>query len=186
MSSFLAFAGSSVGFAVSACCVVLIAWLVLRWSGSRYARPVHDLLFLLSVVTILVMTLRPGSLGGFGSRWQLIPMEDLILALPMGMTAVRLAIADLVGNVILFAPLGASIALRWPKASMRRVVLGAALFSAAIELTQGVTDVGRMAQSSDVIMDATGAWLGWILAWRILRLRAAPASDVSVAVPRHR
>lgn len=186
MNAFLAFAGSSFGFAMSACCLVLIAWLLLRWSGPRYAQPVHDLLVVLSVVTILVMTLRPGYVAGEGSHWQLQPFGDLLASLSRSEIYLRLALADLIGNVLLFAPLGASIALRWPGCSTRRVVLAAALFSAAIELTQGFTHLGRMAQSSDVLMNAIGAWLGWILARRILRLRAARAARLSVAVPRRR
>jgi len=142
----------------------------------------------MSVLTILVMTLRPGVVGRTVSHWQLLPFGDLLAALPMGIGLIRLALADLVGNVILFAPLGASIALRWPRASMRRVILSAALFSTAIELTQGLTDLGRKAQTTDVLMNTLGAWLGWIVARRILALRAsrAGAADLSVAVPRRR
>jgi len=43
-------------------------------------------------------------------------------------------------------------------------------------------------QTTDVLMNTLGAWLGWIVARRILALRAsrAGAADLSVAVPRRR
>jgi glycopeptide antibiotics resistance protein len=185
MTQFLAFATSSVGFALIACLAVTIAWLVLRSAGPRFARTSHDLLVVLSVVTILVLTLRPGNLGALRATWQLLPFGDLLAAIP-DPGLIRLALADIVTNILLFAPLGAAIALRWPGASTRRVVLSAAAVSAAIEMTQGVMAVGRTAQSTDVLMNVLGAWLGWSLVRRVLVARASRADRLSVAVPRRR
>ena len=186
MRDFLAFATSSVGFALIACLVVTIAWLLLRSAGPRYARTSHDLLVVLSVITILVLTLRPGYEGRF-SPWELMPFDDLLAALSAAdLSGMRLALADLVTNIMLFAPLGASIALRWPRVSTRRVVLSAAALSTAIELTQGLTALGRTAQTTDILMNTLGAWLGWVVVRRVLAARAARAARLSVAVPRRR
>jgi len=184
MRDFLLFAGSSVGFALVACLVVAAAWLALRAAGPRYARTAHELLVMLSVVTILVLTLRPGTVDRDPS-WQLMPFGDLLAALP-DPGLIRLALADIVTNILLFAPLGASIALRWPALPTRRVVKSAAAFSIAIELTQGLLAAGRTAQSTDVLMNTLGAWLGWVLVRRVLAARASRTTDLSVAVPRRR
>jgi len=187
MRDFLAFATSSVGFALIACLVVTIAWLLLRSAGPRYARTSHDLLVVLSVITILVLTLRPGYEGRFRSPWELMPFDDLLAALSAAdLSGMRLALADLVTNIMLFAPLGASIALRWPRVSTRRVVLSAAALSTAIELTQGLTALGRTAQTTDILMNTLGAWIGWVFVRRVLAARAARAARLSVAVPRRR
>ena len=78
MREFLLYATSSVGFALIACLVVTIAWLVLRSAGPRYARTAHDLLVVLSVITILVLTLRPGDLNRLRSPWELMPFDELL------------------------------------------------------------------------------------------------------------
>ena len=187
MREFLLYATSSVGFALIACLIVTIAWLVLRSAGPRYARTAHDLLVVLSVITILVLTLRPGDLDRLRSPWELMPFDELLAAISAADAGgVRLALADAVTNIMLFAPLGASIALRWPGHSARRVVLSAAAFSTAIEVTQGLTGLGRTAQLTDVLMDTLGAWLGWLLVRRVLSARAARAARLSVSVPHRR
>ena len=65
-------------------------------------------------------------------------------------------------------------------------VLSAAAFSTAIEVTQGLTALGRTAQLTDVLMDTLGAWLGWLLVRRVLAARAARAARLSVSVPHRR
>ncbi len=71
--------------------------------------------------------------------------------------------ADAVANVILFVPLGVAFAAlarrRW------LVVLAAALFSTAIEITQTLFIHGRDGALSDIIFNTLGAFLGsWIIA----------------------
>ena len=66
------------------------------------------------------------------------------------------------------------------------MVLSAAAFSTAIEVTQGLTALGRTAQLTDVLMDTLGAWLGWLLVRRVLAARAARAARLSVSVPHRR
>ena len=113
------------------------------------------------------------------------PFKDLLIAIPEGWSAIHLALADLLGNVALFVPLGAAIALRWPGLREARVVLVAVALSAAIELVQGITATGRMAQLTDVLMDALGAWLGWLIARRLVALRGRRLR-LSAAVLRRR
>jgi glycopeptide antibiotics resistance protein len=185
MIQFLAWAGTSVGLAVVACAIVLVAWLAIRRLSTRHAPDAYDLLVALTLVTVLVITLRPGNATHVASRWQLLPFRDLLLAIPDGWGLIRLALADLIGNVLLFMPLGAASALRWPHAPARRVLLAAALLSTAIELIQGVTATGRMAQTTDVLMNTLGAWLGWLVIVRVAQLRRS-GTRFSDAVPRRR
>ena len=71
------------------------------------------------------------------------------------------SLADVIANLILFAPLGFALAwLGWP---LRRAVTGAALLSGAIELSQLLFIAGRDASVSDVTMNTLGAALGVIL-----------------------
>src|SRR3954468_12055481 len=71
-----------------------------------------------------------------------------------------------VGNVVLFAPLGAILALRrWPLA--RAAVVGGA-FSLSIELAQLLVP-GRTTAADDVILNTLGTALGWLVASLALR-----------------
>ena len=71
-------------------------------------------------------------------------------------------LADAILNVILFAPLG--LALGATRAESHRLILGAALFSAAIEAAQGPIP-GRDPSVVDVVTNTIGAALGLAL-WR--------------------
>ena len=185
MSQLLALVGTSVGFAVLACVCVALGWLVLRAAGPRHARTVHDLLVAVTVVIILAATLWPGDERRSPTEWELMPFLALVESFSIGPPAIQVAIADCVGNIILFAPLGAALALRWPALSTGRVLLYAAAFSTAIEVTQGVTALGRMAQSTDVLMNTTGAWLGFLLVRRVRAARDLPRYDAHAPTDRH-
>ena len=169
MSAFFAWAGTSAGLAIVAGLGVLCGWLALRVLGVRRGTAGADLLVALVLMTILVFTLRPGNVAQLTTRWQLLPFADLVFALPRGGTAIRLALADLAGNVVLFLPLGGALALRWPGLGEARAVLAAAALSIAIEVVQGLTAAGRMAQLTDVLMNALGAWIGWLVISRLRR-----------------
>ena len=81
-------------------------------AGPRYARTAHDLLVVLSVIYDFVLTLRPGDLDRLRAPWELMPFDELVAAISAADAGgVRLALADAVTNIMLFAPLGASIAL---------------------------------------------------------------------------
>ena len=72
MTTFVAWAGTSVGLAAIACMVVIAGWAALRIAGSPHATTLRDLLVALAVVSILVVTLRPGNVAHLASRWQLV------------------------------------------------------------------------------------------------------------------
>src|SRR5262245_60196686 len=101
---------------------------------------------LLAAAAILVATLVPN---------HSVPIEDLnrIGSGPWDL-------ADFLRNVILFAPLGASLAWRGDRA--RHAILACAVLSALIELAQ-IAIPGRDPNPTDVIANVIGAALGVVL-----------------------
>ena len=71
-----------------------------------------------------------------------------------------------IGNVVLFAPLGAILALRhWP---LWHVAVAGGIFSLSIELAQLLVP-GRTTAADDVILNTLGTALGWLVASLALR-----------------
>ncbi|NNH75409.1 VanZ family protein [Nocardia uniformis] len=92
----------------------------------------------------------------------LVPLRDLVETLSD--TPWR-AIVQVVPNMIVFAPLGFFLPLRFPwfAGVWRMVAVGAAL-SAALEAAQYVLDLGRFSSVDDVLMNAAGAGIGALIA----------------------
>lgn len=77
---------------------------------------------------------------------------------------------DVVANVLLFVPLGAT--LGWGGIDPRRVrvaICAGLALAIAVELSQVYTH-NRIATTSDVITNTTGAWIG--AQWALWRARA--------------
>ena len=81
---------------------------------------------------------------------------------------IRHAVVNLVGNVVMFVPLGffqpylLSSLRKWHKTMLTTVVL---IFS--VEVVQYITGLGSC-DIDDLILNLAGAWIGYIL-WRITR-----------------
>jgi glycopeptide antibiotics resistance protein len=79
----------------------------------------------------------------------------------------------MVGNVLLFVPLGLFVPLRWPRMrDARRLLTAAALFSLGIEVAQFALGFGRRTSSTDVLLNTVGAALGYLLLGRWRRGRS--------------
>jgi glycopeptide antibiotics resistance protein len=75
---------------------------------------------------------------------------------------------EVIGNLVLFMPLGALLPFIVPRlTAWWRVALIAFVISFALETTQYVANVGRSADVDDAILNALGAIVGW-LGWRSL------------------
>lgn len=78
------------------------------------------------------------------------------------------SLENIIGNVVLFFPLGLGLPLLWPGYwSGRRTFLMAIAFSAAIELTQLVSrkfGIYRSVDVDDVLLNTIGAVLGLLTA----------------------
>ena len=90
---------------------------------------------------------------------RLRPFEDILLALPPPVH--RGWIAEVIGNVLLFAPFGVVLCLRG--FTIRRTVGVALALSISIELVQLLLP-GRTTAIDDVICNTSGAALGWFSA----------------------
>lgn len=84
----------------------------------------------------------------------------------------------LVGNVVMFMPIGFFPKLLWRRWSWWKSLLAGFCTSVSIELAQLFTS--RSTDIDDVILNTLGALLGWLLAWILERLwpRAAKACKV--------
>jgi glycopeptide antibiotics resistance protein len=150
---------------IGAVAAVVLAVRLVRHPPSRAVGvTARDVALWLSVAAIVVLTLlSPVDPLNEQPRIRLIPFEDLRDAL-VGIRSLRLAIAELVGNVLIFIPFG--LALRWRFSSLGMLQAGgiALLFSVAVEILQALTGGGRWPESTDVITNTTGGLIGAALA----------------------
>ena len=150
--------------------VIAGAWLALRLAGVRRWTTLPDLLVAVAVVGVLILTLREGRDGQPTGSWQLLPFQDLIAAIRFGgPRSIGLAMVDVVSNVVLFLPFGAAVALRWPALTEVRAAAGACALSLAVEIVQWQLPLGRTAQTTDVLMNTAGGWIGWLVVDRLRR-----------------
>lgn len=170
MGGFAVWAGTSVGVAVLAGLALAGGWIALRLAGVRRGTSVADLVVAITFVGILILTLRDGRDGQPTGTWDLVPFDDLGAALRSGsLRAISFALVDVVTNVLLFLPFGAAVALRWPALGEVKAAASGFALSFAVEIVQWLLPLGRTAQTTDVVMNTFGAWLGWLLVTAIRR-----------------
>lgn len=89
---------------------------------------------------------------------------------------------NIVGNIVLFMPFGALLALRWPAMPPVVVVVLAFVGSGVIEVSQYLVFTARDVSLNDIALNTSGSALGWVggrtladlLGWRP---RPVPAPD---------
>ncbi len=91
----------------------------------------------------------------------LVPLTGVLGAFEEGGPAYGLAQA--VGNVVLFMPLGLLLPSVVPGAGLRTVLLAGLALSLGIEFAQWRMGVGRQADIDDVWLNVTGAGIGYLL-----------------------
>lgn len=157
---------------VGAASLILAAWRA-RSSSWRSALGVTlvEAMLLLALAAIVVLTLGE-PMGSQPDRVNLVPFRDQWWAL-QGQVDPALGTATLAANVVLFIPLGAALAARFPGASAWGLTLVAASVSVSVEVAQAALDSGRLADVTDVMANAAGAWLG-VLLWRALAAGGKP------------
>jgi glycopeptide antibiotics resistance protein len=149
-----------------------------RRSAVPIVRPLGWAAAAIIALWLLSMTLVPGAAT---NEINLIPFSQKIPALRCLLTvcnwqasAGRFLFIDVLGNIVVFTPLGAALALAlWPSRPPRRrpsfgwplrAGLLSGLFSLGIELAQ-LAVPGRATDVDDVILNTAGAWLGAVLVW---------------------
>lgn len=110
---------------------------------------------IIAVATLLT----PSVLGGRVPEVRIIPFAELLEALA-GRSSIRFAVAEMVGNVALFVPLGMAVRWRFPGLGVWRVALVAMVCSIGVEVLQGVLELGRWPSTTDVIMNTLGGAIG--------------------------
>jgi glycopeptide antibiotics resistance protein len=142
---------------------VVLAVRLVRHSPSRaFGVTARDAALVTSAAVILVLTLLAPSAdptGIFEPNPRLIPFEDLRDALE-GIRDLRLAIAELVGNVLIFIPFGMALRWRFPSLGVLQATGVALVLSVGIELIQALTGNGRWPESTDVITNTVGGLIG--------------------------
>jgi hypothetical protein len=130
-----------------------------------------EAVLLLALGTIAVLTLGD-PMGPQPDRINLIPFRDQFWAL-QGQIDAALATATLLANVVLFIPLGAALAARFPNASGLGLVAVAAFVSLVVEGAQAVLDIGRLADITDVLANSAGAAVG-VAIWNAIAAGGRP------------
>lgn len=136
----------------------------------------HELglmLFGLYIATVIGLTLNIyGVLRGdfsIGYRYNLIPCAGIAAVIQNGTPA--FAALNIIGNVLMFMPLGLFLPLLWRRWSFKRVILAGALASFTIEILQFFT--GRSADIDDILLNAFGALIGYL--FHLALRRALPS-----------
>lgn len=167
--------------ALLAYAIAIPLWVLLRlvWRSRHRPRPAAGrelLLFVLAayLLGVLLLTLWPLPMTeerSSGGRINLVPLRSTLRDLKHIFSDqgiyYRHLLRNLAGNILLFIPLGLLLPLLFRRCRKPgRVVLAAFLFSAGIELAQGLSrSFGnyRAADVDDVLLNTAGALVGVVL-----------------------
>jgi hypothetical protein len=162
-----------VGLGALLAAIPLVAWRLRSGVTPRRAVTLTALEVALGGAIIGIVALTLGSFAGVGAgQIDLIPFHALIDSFALGEFYVGIAFVDLAANLLLYLPLGLLAGLRWPRSPAWRLVLVAASLSLVIEVTQ-VLVLNRAGDISDVLMNASGAFVGVLIARTWQRARAS-------------
>ncbi len=157
-----------IAFAVLLLALVVFG-LVRAFAATPPSRRLVAITLALWLVALLFMTLRP---AGGQMRLNLTPVFFLGYWSPF----------DTIANIAVFLPLGLILAVTGWRA-LPTIAAGLAV-SLAIEVTQFMLPLGRAADINDLMTNVTGAGLGWLVAWVIMRVRAGrPAGRTGTEPP---
>jgi|SRR5919108_3702414 glycopeptide antibiotics resistance protein len=156
-----------VGIALVPAAVVLLVLVMLRAreGGLPVALRVTlpDAAIAITVVPLLVLTLRPVALfGEDATRINLIPLREEIVD-ALGPPGLGFAVIELLGNILAFAAVGAALAWRFRRLSMRVAGIGVGILSLGIETAQAFIDAGRTADITDLATNLAGGLLGFVV-----------------------
>jgi glycopeptide antibiotics resistance protein len=148
---------------------VVFAWRRRRLSlRDALTETGSETLLAVSVALIVIATLLTPQLPGAAQRTILLePFWDLREALA-GRQVLARAVAEMIGNVLLFIPLGVAIVMRWPSLGLGAAVGAAVAISLVVEIGQAILAGGRMTDVTDVLMNGIGALIGALAIRRTL------------------
>jgi glycopeptide antibiotics resistance protein len=150
--------------------ISLLAIPVYLWRARQTSRlraaawTAADGAVLVALATVLAFTLRPGDeVDGGLMLVNLVPFRDIIHSVDLPAVYQRVALGNLLGNILLFVPWGAALAFRWRRLSPLALVAVTVALSGSIEIWQAVSRMGRMADVTDVLMNTLGGIVGYVL-----------------------
>jgi hypothetical protein len=130
------------------------------------------------------MIMLPGPrAGAVPGRVSLVPLRDLLAIVAAGPLT---AVAQIVGNLLVFAALGFFAPLRFAALkSLPRILMLAAGCSVLVEIAQYVLRLDRVSSVDDVLLNTAGAGLAALASRRWWRVTATATPDRprSVSVP---
>jgi len=124
----------------------------------RNSRPIAVATLVLWLAGVLLATLEP---MGAPMQPNLLPLAGII-----GAFAERgfwFGVGQLVGNVLLLAPVGFLLPVVWPRLGRREVLLAGLALTVGIEVAQWLMHAGRQADIDDVWLNVAGAAAGFRL-----------------------
>ena len=162
-----------VAAAVAAASAVVVGARSRRMSmRDAIAATLPDAALGLSAALILVLTLRPGpEFEGERTTLNLVPFREQYLDWTQRAGPLA-AVAEAVGNLAVFVPLGAAVAWRFGRLRGRDAAIGFVAFSLAIEVAQLLFGQRRTADITDLLLNTSGAMLGFGFGarrWRVSR-----------------
>ncbi|GAA0499700.1 VanZ family protein [Salinibacillus aidingensis] len=151
--------------------VIIVLWFIIKGITVIYRKKKFDLkqeiinlLFLVSVLWIIGMTLFPIEIGiphRYGPSNNFVPFSSIkdLLSHSYFMVPLR----NIAGNIILFVPFGFMLALKFIKlSSVLRVGLVGLLSSTFIELVQLLMPI-RAIDVDDIILNTLGSVIGFLV-----------------------
>ncbi|MGH2513942.1 MAG: VanZ family protein [Candidatus Limnocylindrales bacterium] len=158
--------------ALEATVVVALVWVIITLVRARHAsvhaaldKSVPEALGVAALVTILVFAAAPNP--GVQTTVNLVPLVGLVGGLTSGIDQ-EIALVLLVGNLVLFIPIGAVIVWRFRTSILVAVVIGV-LLSIAMETLQFILNNGGSVDVDDVIVNGLGALIGAAAVRLVLR-----------------
>ena len=182
MQLLLRWTRSELGEIVIAALAMAVVWLLLvAWRSRNHARgeamraSVKDMAVVMSLVAILIFTVQPSLV--VRQDWthlSIVPFEDLLRSLDRVGRAREVAVANLVGNIVLFVPWGAALAARFGGMSFKVAFLLIAGLSSGVETVQTIWPIVRSSDVTDVLMNALGGVVGFVIIRAAMSVRPAP------------
>lgn len=149
--------------------IIIISTLCFRGRRVKPKQLFLDILFMLSIIGVLMVTISPGALAGFQSRTiNIIPFVDMY-DIMFHSVHISVPIRILAFNILLFVPFG--FFLSWRKCTSEKLLLNVTLkgffLSLFVEVAQYILPLGRIANVDDLILNTFGAFLGCVM-WKML------------------